>query len=203
MRAALDLYRATIGHALVWPAVLALGLREPREHEALFAEASSWLDLLSDEYFPVEGDARFERLERVLAHLLARGWVEETSAGALVATVTGELWLGFLRAQLHPLLEAYSAVSRVVAEAKGLGEREALLDRVRAVQKEALLVGEARYPEGACPIAAANALELLLRQGILVAQAKGERSEASLAPGPAFGALEPLRARLAAATALR
>ena len=37
MRDALDLYRATIGHALVWPAVLALALREPCDREALFA----------------------------------------------------------------------------------------------------------------------------------------------------------------------
>ena len=203
MRAALDLYRATIGHALVWPAVLALSLREPREREALLAEASRWLDVLSDEYFPLEGAARSERLARVLAHLVARGWVEETPAGALASTAAGEPWLGFLRAQLQPLLEAYSAVARVVAEAKGQGERDALLDRVRAVQKEALLVGEAGYPEGACPIAAANALELLSREGIMVAQTKSERGDVSLAPGPDFGALEPLRARLAAATALR
>jgi hypothetical protein len=91
----------------------------------------------------------------------------------------------------------------VAAEAKGLGERDALLDRVRAVQKEALLTGDARYPEGACPIAAANALELLTREGILVAQAKSDRGETSVAPGPEFGALDALRARLAAATALR
>jgi hypothetical protein len=159
--------------------------------------------MLLDEYFPVEGEARREKLERVLAHLIARGWVEIAATGALVPSEDGEPWLGFLRAQLQPLLEAYGAVARVVAEAKGQGEREALLDRVRAVQKEALLVGEARYPEGACPVAASNALELLLREGILVAQAKSDRGESSVAPGPEFGALEPLRARLAEATTLR
>ena len=74
---------------------------------------------------------------------------------------------------------------------------------MRAVQKEALLVGEAHFPEGACPVAASNALELLLREGILVAQTKSDRGEASLAPGPEFGALELLRTRLAAATTLR
>ena len=203
MRAALDLYRATIGHALVWPAVLALCLREPREREALFGDASIWLDVFADEFFPIEGAARRERLERVLAHLLARGWVEASGGGALCASASGEPWLGFLRAQLQPLLEAYAIVVRVVAEAQGQGERDALLERARAVQKEALLVGEAQYPEGDCPIAAANALALLLRENVLVEQAKGDRTEASVAPGPAFGALEPLRARLAAATALR
>jgi len=90
-----------------------------------------------------------------------------------------------------------------VAEARGAAEREALLERVKTVQKEALLVGEMHYPEGQCPISAANALALLLHERILVADGKAERADASLAPGPAFGALEPLRARLAAATALR
>jgi hypothetical protein len=139
----------------------------------------------------------------VLAHLVARGWVEATPAGGYAPTEPGEPWLGFLRAQLQPLLEAYAAVARVVGEAKGQGERNALLDRVRAVHKEALLVGEARYPEGACPVAAANALELLLGEGILIAQAKSARGESNLSPGPAFGALGALRDRLAAATALR
>ena len=203
MRAALDLYRAMIGHALAWPAVLALCLREPREREALFADASSWLDVFSDEYFPIAGAARRERLERVLAHLLARGWVETNGAGALLPTAAGEPWLGFLRAQLQPLLEAYAAVALVVADADGQGERDALLERVSAVQKEALLVGEAHYPEGDCPIACANALALLLREGVLVEQAVVDKGRESFAPGPAFASLEPLRARLAAATALR
>ena len=157
----------------------------------------------ADEYFPIEGAARRERLERVLAHLVARGWVEATDDGALRATTTGEPWLVFLRAQLQPLLEAYAAVARVVAEAKGQGERDALLERVQAVQKEALLVGEAHYPEGACPIAAANALEWLLREAVLIAHGKAEYAEAGFAPGPEFGALESLRARLATATSLR
>jgi len=203
LRAALDLYRATIGHALVWPAVLALSLRGRQEREALFADASRWLDLLADEYFPVEGAARRAKLERVLEHLVARGWVEIAASGALAPSAGGEPWLAFLRAQLQPLLEAYAAVARVIAEANGKGERDALFDRVRAVQKEALLVGEARFPEGACPVAAGNALELLLRERILESSAKSERGETSFAPGPEFGALEPLRARLAAATTLR
>ncbi len=203
MRAALDLYRASIGHALVWPAVLALAMHAKREREAVFAEASSWLDVFSDEYFPLEGDARRDRLERVLAHLVGRGWVEATSAGELSPTAPGSPWLAFLRGQLHPLIEAYASVARVVAEAMGEGERGAWLERVHAVQKEALLVGEFRHPEGDCPIAAANALELFVREGILVATPKGERGEANYAAGPAFGALEPLRARLAASTTLR
>ena len=203
MRAALDLYRATLGHALVWPAALALALSEPRTRDAAFAEASSWLDLFADEYFPVDGAPRREQLARVLAHLIARGWVDETPAGELRPTAAGEPWLAFLRAQLQPLIEAYTAVARVVLDAKGAGERGALLERARAVQREALLVGEARHPEGDCPVAAGNALEWLVRDGILVVGPKRERGAASYEPGPEFGSLEPRLARLAAATTLR
>lgn len=203
MRAALDLYRASIGHALVWPAVLALALRGPRSPAVLRAEASSWLDFFADEYFPIGGEARAEKLARVLTHLIARGWVETTPEGDLAPTAAGEPWLAFLRAQLQPLLECYAAVARVADEAKGQGEQAALLERSQAVLKEGLLVGEVHYSESICPIAAGNALQLLRREGILVSEGRAQRGEANLQPGPEFGALEPLRERLAAVTALR
>jgi len=203
MRAALDLYRASIGHALVWPAAIALALREPCSPAVLRAEASSWLDFFADEYFPVGGDARSDKLARVLTHLIERGWVAMTPDGTIAPTAAGEPWLAFLRAQLQPLLECYAAVARVAAEAKGEGEQDALIQRSQAVLKEGLLVGEVHYSESICPIAAGNALALLRREGILVSEGKAQRGEATLRPGPEFGALEPLRARLAAATALR
>jgi hypothetical protein len=139
----------------------------------------------------------------VLAHLASRGWIEEAPADELRSTVSGEPWLSFLRAQLQPLVEAYASVARVVLEANGAGERVALLERARAVQREALLVGEARHPEGDCPVAAGNALDRLVRDGILVASPKQERGAVSYEPGPEFGSLEPRLARLAAATSLR
>ena len=204
MRPALDLYRASIGHALVWPATLALALRAPLAREALLAEASSWLDLFADEYFPSDGEPRRARLLAVLAHLEARGWVAEGADGGVRATESGAAWLAFLRAQQEPLIEAYAAMARVVAEAKGAGEREALRERVAAVQKEELLVGEAHYPEGRCPVAAANALDRLVREEILAAAApKGAKGGAGYVPGPRFAALEALRGRLAAALASR
>ncbi len=203
MRIALDLYRAGIAHALVWPAVLALELRGPCARETLRSRASEWLALFADEFFPGEGEARSERLERVLDHLVARGWVERVAPGdALRPTEAGEPWLAFLRAQLQPLLECYATVARAIAEANGTGERDALLLRVKALQREALLVGELRFPEGQCPTSAGNALALLLRERILVADGKTDRPDASFAPGPAFGALEALEKRLAAGAAL-
>jgi glycerol-3-phosphate O-acyltransferase len=197
-RPALDLYRAAVGHALVWPGVIALALRGERTREELHQTASEWLDLLSAEFFPVEGEARRERIERVLAHLTARGWIAATSADRLAPTPAGEPWLAFLRAQLQPLLEAYAAVARVVAEAKGEGAREALIKRAQEAQREELLTGEAHFPEGVCAVAAGNALELLLRMGVIVADGNPLRGETAFHRGPQFDALETLRARLAA-----
>ena len=198
MRPALDLYRAAVGHALVWPGVLALALRDARSRADLHQEASVWLDLLAAEFFPVEGDLRRERLERVLAHLVARGWVEATPDGLLRPSETGAQWLPFLRAQLQPLLEAYAAVARVVAEGKGAGAREAIIKRAQEAQREELLTGEAHFPEGVCAVAAGNALELLLRQGVVVADGNPLRAETEFRRGPQFERLEGLRERLAA-----
>ena len=198
MRPALDLYRAAVGHALVWPGVIALSLRGERSREALHREASDWLDLLSAEFFPVEGEERRERIERVLAHLTARGWIAASSADRLGPTPAGEPWLAFLRAQVQPMLETYAAVARVVAEAKGEGARDALIKRAQEAQREELLTGGAQFPEGVCAVAAGNALELLLRMGAIVADGNPLRGETGFHRGPQFDALETLRDRLAA-----
>jgi glycerol-3-phosphate O-acyltransferase len=197
-RSALDLYRATVGHALVWPGVIALALRGERSREELQREASEWLDLLSGEYFPIEGEARRERIERVLAHLAARGWITATAADRIAPSEPGVSWLAFLRAQLQPLLEAYAAVARVVAESKGEGTRDAWIKRAQEAQREELLTGEAQFPEGVCAVAAGNALELLLRLGMVVADGNPLRGETAFQRGPRFDDLDALRARLAA-----
>ena len=144
-------------------------------------------------------EARRARLELVLAHLLARGWLETTASGSLRPSEAGEPWLAFLRAQLQPLLEAYSAVARVVDETKGDAPRDALIKRAQESQREELLTGEARFPEGVCAVAAGNALELLLHRGVVVAEGNPLRGETRFRKGPRFDALEPLRTRLATA----
>ncbi|MFI5315888.1 MAG: 1-acyl-sn-glycerol-3-phosphate acyltransferase [Myxococcota bacterium] len=199
MRPALDLYRAAVGHALVWPGVLALALRGELSRADLHGQASAWLDLLAAEFFPVEGEARRERLERVLGHFAARGWVEVAPGDLLRPTDSGAPWLAFLRAQLQPLLEAYAAVARVVAEAGGAGEREVLIQRAQEAQREELLVGGAQFPEGVCAVAAGNALELLLRQGVIVADGNPLHADTGFRRGPRFEGLESLRERLAGA----
>ncbi len=199
MRPALDLYRASVGHALVWPGAIALSLRSVSTREDLHREASAWLDLLSAEFFPVDGDARRAKLERVLAHLVSRGWVEARADGSLAPTQSGAPWLAFLRAQLQPLLEAYAAVARVVDESKGEGAREPWVKRAQEAQREELLTGEAHFPEGVCAVAAGNAVELLLRERVVVADGNPLRADTEFRQGPNFAALASLRARLAAA----
>jgi len=118
---------------------------------------------------------------------------------ALRPTEAGAQWLAFLRAQLQPLVEAYAAVARIVAESKGEGAREAWIKRAQEAQREELLTGEAHFPEGVCAVAAGNALELLLREGAIVADGNPLRGDTAFNRGPRFDALEGLRERLAAA----
>ena len=84
-------------------------------------------------------------------------------------------------------------------ETKGDAPRDALIKRAQESQREELLTGEARFPEGVCAVAAGNALELLLHRGVVVAEGNPLRGETRFRKGPRFEALEPLRARLAAA----
>jgi glycerol-3-phosphate O-acyltransferase len=196
-RETLDYYRSTILPSLAWPAAVALALREPRSPSDLCEAASSWLDLLRIEFFPREGEARLRRLERIRAHLLERGWIREQQDDRLEATAEGARWLEFLRAQLAPLLECYHAVFSAVAEAEGKGQRDSLIALASELQREHLVLGEARFPEGAGPVAAGNALWLLVQERVLACDGVPTRPEASFVPGERWGELPELQLRLA------
>jgi hypothetical protein len=86
----------------------------------------------------------------------------------------------------------------VVAESRGEGAREAWIKRAQDAQREELMTGEAHFPEGVCAVAAGNALELLLRLGVVVADGNPLRGDTAFHRGPSFDSLEGLRARLAA-----
>lgn len=196
-RESLDYYRSTILPSLAWPAVVALALREPRSPIDICEAASSWLDLLRIEFFPREGEARLRRLERIRAHLLERGWIREQQGGRLEATAEGARWLEFLRAQLAPLLECYRAAFSAVAEVEGKGQRDSLISLAGEIQREHLVLGEARFPEGMGPVAAGNALWLLVQERVLGCDGVPTRPEASFFPGERWGELPGLELRLA------
>jgi glycerol-3-phosphate O-acyltransferase len=190
----LDYYRASLTPALVWPAVLALALRETSSRRELLARADTWLDLLALEYFPVAGAGRELRIDRVLEHERARGWLGDAPTGVRV-TPAGASWQDYWLAQIRPVLEGYAALVEAVARAAGRGTRQALVNAALAVQRDRLALGEARHPEGSCPVACGNALDLLVERAILAHQDSGP--EARFAPGPAWAKLDELEQFLA------
>jgi hypothetical protein len=193
VRDRLDYYRASLAPALVWPAVLALALREGGTSDELPGRAGDWLDLLALEYFPVAGEARASRLALVLEHQRARGWLVD-SGGDVRVTRAGAPWQEFWIAQIRPVLEAYAAVCEAVGRAQGRGERSALVEAALAAGRDRLALGESRHPEASCPVASANALDLLALHEVLVQ--KGSGAASVFEPGPRFGELHALERHL-------
>jgi len=204
VRDRLDYYRATIAPALVWPAVVALGLRHADTRDGVLREASAWLDLLRLEYFPPSDETRRRpTLERVLTHILERGWVEAGASGEIVLPAEHAGWLEFLVAQIRPVLEAYRALWQAVESLQGAGERKQILDAAGALLKDQLLVGEALFPEAVSAVTFGNALALLLREDVLRCEGNPLRSTARFEPGPHWADLQRLRGRVAGALSSR
>ncbi len=198
-RESLDYYRSSILPSLAWPAAVAQALRGPSSRAVLCETAASWLELLRIEFFPREGEGRMERLGRICDHLRERGWIREREDGELEPSEQGLRGLEFLRAQLAPLLECYRALFSAVLDSSGEGQRQALVSLAEELQREHLALGEARFPEGVCPIAAGNALVLLVQDGILACSGAPNRPEARFLPGERWGDLPALQERLAQA----
>jgi glycerol-3-phosphate O-acyltransferase len=195
-REALAYYRTTIGPGLVWPAVLALGLWRETPRSDVIGAASEWLDLLRLEYFPPGESERCERLNSMLEHFESRGWLLRDAEAHLQATPEGRSWLGFFASQLLPVLETYNALFAAAAGAGVPVPRKRLLaDAQRALEDQRLL-GEARCTEAVCPTTLANALKLLLEEGVLVVEGDARSDEALFGAGPDFERLGPLRERL-------
>ncbi len=204
VRDRLDYYRATILPALVWPAVLALSLRTGGTRDEVLREASAWLDLLRLEYFPPGSDTERRRmLERVLKHILVRGWAVAEPSGELTAPPDPMGWLEFLAAQIQPVLEAYRALFQVVDAYQGAEVRKQILEETGSVLKDHLLIGEAHFPESESPVTFQNALALLLREDVLRCEENPLRPDARFEPGPRWEQLEGLRERVAGALVSR
>jgi glycerol-3-phosphate O-acyltransferase len=189
----LDYYRASLTPALVWPGVLALALRSAGSRDELLARAGEWLDWLALEYFPLAGTEREARLLRVLEHERARGWLGDAADPR--ASETGAAWQEYWAAQIRPVLEGYASLCDAVRRAGGRGERTALVSAALGAHRDRLALGEARYPEGGCPVACGNALDLLVERGMLASAGSG--AELRFSPGPRWTELHALERRLA------
>ena len=205
MRAALDLYRATIGHALVWPArARARPARAARARGAARATRRAGSTCSRDEYFPRRGRGA-PRAARARARAPGR---------ARLGRDDGRGGAARRRASASPgsasCARSSSRCSRPTPRSRAswprrTGRASATRCSIACARCRRRRCSSARRATPRAPARSRRRTRssCCLREGILIAQAKSDRGEASLAPGPDFGALEPLRARLAAATALR
>ena len=114
-------------------------------------------------------------------------------------TEKGMGYLRFLAEQTSGLVEAYYAtVTAVLAAEEGFSAK-ALAKAAQAHFERAALLGEVRRREAANPVTFGNAVELLVRRGILARTHGEEGRDVTFQRGPAFDDLTALRERLATA----
>jgi glycerol-3-phosphate O-acyltransferase len=203
-RRALDIYRNSILHYLAAPSFLALELQRGGAREDVLARLHEWLEVFHGEFFSARGPVLSEHIDAFIAHFAALGWIE-AGAGELRPTDASEPHLAFLAEQMRSVLESYSVAMSAVAQLSEPTPRRALEKRVRDQFERAVLLGEIGLPEANNPVTFANALDLLIRRGVLAAVPRTgtgvDRRDPLFGRGPAWSELEPLRERLA--TALR
>jgi glycerol-3-phosphate O-acyltransferase len=201
-RRVLDFYRNAIVHYVVAPSFLARRLLRPGADEEPRRDLAWWIDLFYHEYFTPRGEVLAAHFDAFVDHFERFGWVERQD-GALRATEKGAGLLRFLAAQTQGVVEAYWATFAAVLATQGALSAKGLERAAREQFERARLLGEVGRPEAANPITFANAVDLLVRRGVLEAATPGpgrERTRDTVYErGPAFDELPALRDRLASA----
>jgi glycerol-3-phosphate O-acyltransferase len=199
-RRALDIYRNIILHYLAAPSFLALELLRGGTPEEVLERLDEWLDIFHGEFFTARGAALSEHVAAFLSHFEALGWTEHR-AGELVASEAGEPHLAFLAEPMRAMLESYFVTVSAVSELAEPVGRRALAKRIGEQFERAALLGEAAVPEAHNPVTFGNAVDLLIRRGILApaAASDGDRRDPPFGRGPSWPELAALRERLAAA----
>ncbi|MEE8581493.1 MAG: 1-acyl-sn-glycerol-3-phosphate acyltransferase [Myxococcota bacterium] len=211
-RPALDLYRNSIAQFLATPSVLAQRLLAGASRKELVEDLAAWQDLFYQEFFTPRGEDLRSRCDAFLEHFERSGWIEGDDQ-SVRATEFGRPFLQFLAEQTRGLIEAYHAACTVVLEEDLEVDRAEFHGRAAAQFEHAHLLGEAERSEAANEITFSNALDLLVRRGILEARSvpakpgralkREGRDRVVYARGERADALGELRERLAAALSSR
>jgi glycerol-3-phosphate O-acyltransferase len=205
-RRALDIYRNAIAHYLAAPSFAARTLLGGCSRKELEEEVERWQLIFEHEFFAARSPERQGDAGRLLAHFERHGWADETD-GHWRASEDGEPFLRSLAEQTRGVVELYAAVCDVAVETDGAITRKELPKLTTARFERARILGEAERSEAFNPTTVGNALDWLVREGVLAqaADAEGEAAsgDARYAQGERWDALEPLRERLAAALAER
>jgi glycerol-3-phosphate O-acyltransferase len=201
-RRVLDFYRNSIAQFLAAPSFLARTLLEGPGIDDLRRELASWLDLFYREFFAPRGEVMAAHFDAFVDHFERFGWVER-SGGRLRPTEKGLGSFRFLAEQTRGVLEAYYAVVVAVLGARPeLVTEKELRKAVEAQFERSRLLGEVARPEAANPVTFGNAIDLLVRRGVLAPAPPppgGERRDEAFVRGERFEELAALRERLATA----
>ena len=201
-RRVLDFYRNSIVHFVVAPSFLARRLLASGSDEDPRQDLAWWLDLFYYEYFTPRGEVLAAHFDAFIDHFQRFGWVERHEGG-LRATEKGVGILRFLAEQTEGIVEAYWATFAAVLAVQGALTARGLARAAREQFERAQLLGEVGRPEASNPVTFANAIDLLVRRGVLARGEPGpgrERARDTLYErGPAFDELPALRDRLASA----
>jgi glycerol-3-phosphate O-acyltransferase len=201
-RRALDVYRNVIVHYLAAPSFLARRLLVGGSESELREDLGFWVDLFYREYFVPKGLVLAAQFDAFLDYFEQRGCLERQE-GRLCATEKGRSYLGFLAEQTRTLFEAYyTATCALQALEEPTPQRE--VEKAVAEQFErAALMGEVERREASNPVTFGNALDLMLRRGVIQRRDPEKGKDPLLEPGPAFDELAGLRERLAGALTAR
>jgi glycerol-3-phosphate O-acyltransferase len=197
-RRTLDLYRNAIVHFLAAPSFLARSLLSGPTETGLRQELAAWIDLFYHEFFVPRGDLLAVHFDALLDHFERLGF-SEGGNGSPRPTEKGVEYLRFLSEQTSGLVEAYFVTFTAVLAADGGFSAKALAKDAEAHFDRASLLGEVRRREAANPVTFGNAVELLVRRGILERSSGENGPDVTYQRGPAFDDLTALRERLATA----
>jgi len=205
-RRVLDLYRNSILHFLAVPSLLARRLLTGASESQLHGELAGWMDLFDRELHVNPGQVLAALLPGYLDHFQRQGWVDR-SGERWRATDEGASHLRSIAELTRPLLEAYFTACATVTNLEEPRSAKELEKASEEQFERSTVLGEVRLTESASPVTFGNAIETLVRLGILerVPPEKGakEREVSRFGRGSCFDDLPGLRDRLAAALAAR
>ncbi len=203
-RSALDIYRNTIAHYLATASFLARLALAGASRERMQGELERLQEIFYQEFYTPRGDKLASHCEAFSEYFLESGWVEERD-GMLIATDAGHRVLSQLAEQTRGVIEVY----RAACEALGLIEGEVTSKQFREFVSESFatsqLLGFSLRPESGNETTYSNAMDLMLRRGVLLVRQRevsskwGTRVERLFSRSHDEAALETLRAELAQA----
>jgi len=194
---ALDLYRNSIVHYLAAPSFLARRLRGGATLAELREDVATWQELLYQEFFTPRGEVLAAHIEGFLDYFERSGWIERRE-GRLVPTGSDHGFFDCLAAQTRGVIEAYHAACTALLHVENDLDRKEFYKRAADHFRHSELLGEAGRREASNETTFSNALDLLVRRGILEERASGaRRRDTRFARGEAWETLETLRRRLA------